>query len=243
MRLSISKKLLQIADELDNLGFYPEADSITNLVRTAQIPGTPGWTPNPSVVAPQQSPPQTPQQITQQGQGQQPNLQQYQGFINGLQPNLSNIINAPIMPNTPYNSPQAPYDPRYEPNNTNNYQGWYNNNNNNNGVAQQPVQNSTNPQNIQQQLLNMPTSPLTVVKTGPDGKQYVQRGPTMQEYVNNYLKNMQKTQGQQGADQTVQNARQLQIDNEMQEAQNKYWQLAQERQNQSLGDGHQTLYK
>ena len=237
MRLSIAKRILEIADALDEQGFYREADKLTNLVRKAQMPGQNGWSPN-SAVGPAQQPQPPPQQMPQPQQTQQQPqglTPQVQGLIDSLHPNLQNIatpsINSPMI----YNGPQTPYYPGAQTN-TGGYQGWYNG-----SQTQNTAPSSFNPQQLQQQIMNMPVGGLTVVKTGPDGKQVVQPGMTMQDYMNAYVQSSQRAQqGQNGA---IQNARHLQIQNQMAQHQQEYWKLYQEMQNQQLGDGHPTLYK
>lgn len=219
MRLSIAKKLLIIANELDIIGLYKEADKLTEMVRVAQMPGQYGWTPNAAVQAPVQPAPTAPRQqpVPTAQPAQSPS---YQNWANTIPTSPS------LMPPTPYNSPQMPYSPQNMPANRS-YQGWYNS-----GVP------ANNGNQLQQQLSNMSISPLTVVKTGPDGKQYVQKGQSVQDYMSGQVQNIQNNQQQQSADATVQNARLLQIDREMAEAQTKYWQLEQERRNHQLGDGN-----
>jgi hypothetical protein len=209
MRLSLAKKLLKIANELDALSLYEEANSLTNIVREAQT-------------MPDMSQTQAPTQPYQQPYQQQP-------------------WTAPAAAPTPYNAPQAPYNAPY-----NGYaqqqSGWYNQ-----PQIPLPPQNNVNPQQTQQQLLNMPASPFTAVRFGPDGKPLPQqRQQTMQEYVNNYIKSMQSKmqgQGQSGANNTIQNARQMQIQQRRNELAAEDAQLASEQYNQNLGDGHPKLYK
>lgn len=234
MRLSIAKKILNIADELDSLGLYSEANDLTNLVRIAQMPG--GANPAAGYAQPvPQAPP-----MTGQAPQQQPK-QNWQEEINKLTggipspANPASIANYPLTPPTVYNGPQRPYDPRYDAqtNPQTGYRGWYQPN-------QAPIINTPayDAQAMQQRFMNMPASPFTVVKDG-----VVQKGLTMQDMMNNAIKNVQNQQTGTSANQTVNNARQLQIQQEMAEAQARYWKLWQEQQNQAAGDGHPELYK
>lgn len=234
MRLSIAKKILNIADELDKLGLYSEANDLTNLVRTAQMPGGA----NPAAGYAQPAPQAPP--ITDQALQQQQPKQNWQAEINKLTggiPSPASAANYPLTPPTTYNGPQRPYDPRYDaqtyPQQAGGYRGWYQQN-------QTPVVNTPtyDVQGMQKQLMNMPVSPFTVVKDG-----VVQKGATMQDMMNNAVKSVQNQQTGVNANQTVENARQLQIQNEMAEAQERYWRLWQEQQNQAAGDGHPELYK
>lgn len=200
MRLSLAQKLIKIANELDALGLYTEANSLTNMVKEAQTQDT----------LQQTQAPQQPQ-----------NQQQYPG---GLQ-------QAPVP------AVQPPYGYTPQPYGYAQQNGWYNQ-----PQIPLPPQNNVNPQQIQQQLLNMPASPFTAVRFGPDGKPIPQQQPqTMQEYVNNYIKSMQTQQS--GANNTVQNARQMQIQQRRNELSAEDAQLAAEQYNQNLGDGHPKLYK
>lgn len=233
MRLSIAKKILNIADELDELGLYSEANDLTNLVRQAQMPGGA----NPAAGYAQPAPQAPP--ITDQAFQQQQPKQNWQEEINKLTggiPSPASAASYPLIPPTTYNGPQRPYDPRYDSQinpQASGYRGWYQQN-------QTPTINTPtyDVQGMQKQLMNMPASPFTVVKDG-----VVQKGATMQDMMNNALKSVQNQQTGMNTNQTVNNARQLQIQNEMAEAQERYWRLWQEQQNQAAGDGHPELYK
>jgi len=230
MFLSIAKKLLDMADELDKHGMYVEADTLTNLVRQAQMPGQAGWTPNSAAGTaqqPQQNPPpaqQSPQQAVQNTQ--------YPNWAANI-PSIKDTARAPFSNSVPFNSPQGTYNPYTGPANTSGYQGWYT------GNSSSPQTGQFDANAVKEQLLNIPLNPLFKVTTGPDGRQTTQQGPTMQDLANSYQQSRQGLT----TDQTVQNARQLQIQNEMAEAQQRYWALYQEMQNQQIGDGHPQLYR
>lgn len=214
MRLSIAKKILNIADELDVLGFYSAANELTSLVRVAQMPG--GANPAAGYAQPVQAP-QAPPQVPQQAP-----RRNWQQEINKLTSTLPSSTN--VSP-TAYRSPQmqqGQYGPRYTPT-QNGFNGWY-----------PPAANNT-PATYKPQLTNSPANPLTVVKDG-----VVQRGETMQEYMNRFMQNQQQTDF---ANDITNNARQMQIQKEMTEAQEKYWKLWQEQQNQLAGDGRPDLYQ
>lgn len=223
MHLGIAKKLLQIADDLDNLGFYKEADKLTTLVKTAQMPG---WSPSPTVQVPAQQtpvmPPTQPPAPSNQQPPQYPQQypQQYPGYS---APNLSNINPGAYSQATPYSGS------KYAPGG---YTGWYNTNNSP-VIPAAPNQTAIDSQAIYQQLMNIPANALTAVKTGPDGKQYVQKGPTMQDYVTNFLQSTKNNNSKN----TVQNARQLQINQELEAIENRKRMLIQEQQKQQYGDG------
>jgi len=223
MRLSIATKILNIADELDALGLYSEANNLTNLVRVAQMPG--GANPAAGYAQPQQAP-QTPPQATQQ-QAPKRNWQQEINKLTSTLPNSPNATNYPVMPSTPYRSPQMPPN-QYGAPSQSAFNGWY-------APANTPVSNSPAAYNVKPQLSNSPANPLTVVKDG-----VVQRGETMQEYMNRFMQNQQQTDF---ANDITNNARQMQIQKEMTEAQEKYWKLWQEQQNQLAGDGRPDLYQ
>lgn len=211
MIFPIAKKILDIADELDNLGLYSEANELTMLVRTAQMPGGA----NPAAGYAQPAPASPPPISNQQNQASSPDLKNWQQEIDkitGRANNTTNSFPSPIPP-TSYNGPVRPYDPRYNPTNNPSYNSWYN-----------PVVNPVNNvQNLQNQLSNMAVAPIATVTNGTP-----QQSATMQDYMNKALTNSENA----SSDDVVKNARQLQIQKEMQEAQAKYWKLWQEQQAQ-----------
>lgn len=236
MHITIAKKLIEIANELDTFGLHKEADSLTELVRVAQMPGQSGWTPNSAAgtaQAPQPAPPNPAQQAQQQAQ------QQQTWNIPNVRPDLSQIANTPLIPPTSYNGPQTPYP-------SGGYQGWYGGNQNSRQYgygqpnAQGQANNTIDPQALQKQLMNTSISPFAVVKTMPNGKQVVQQGPTLQDMVNKYTPQFADPNN---PDATVENARQKMIQQRMEEYKQMYWKLWQEAQNQWAGDGNPQLYQ
>jgi hypothetical protein len=215
MIFPIAKKILDIADELDNLGLYSEANELTMLVRTAQMPGGA----NPAAGYAQPAPKTPPPVSNQQNQTSLPDLKNWQQEIDkitGQANNTANNFPSPMSP-TSYNGPVRPYDPRYNPANNNAYNSWYN-----------PVVNpANNTQNLQNQLSNMAVAPIATVTNGKP-----QQSITMQDYMNQALTNSSNAASNASSEEVVKNARQLQIQKEMQEAQARYWKLWQEQQAQ-----------
>lgn len=229
MHITIAKKLIEIANELDTFGLHKEADSLTELVRVAQMPGQQGWTPN-SAAGTAQAPKPAPPNPAQEAQ----QTQQAPINIPNVRPDLSQIAKTPLMPPTVYNGPQTPYNPMAG------NQGWYGNQGYGQPNAQgQPNTTMYDPQALRKQMMNMPVSPLAVVKTLPNGKQVVEQGQTFQDVVNKYTPQFDGS----NPNATVQNARQQMIQQRMEEAKAMYWKLFQEAQNQWAGDGNPQLYQ
>jgi len=229
MKKALASKIIEIANELDQVGLYSEAEVLTNLVRMAQMPGSP----NPAAGVAQKPQQVAPPPAPAQSQVQPAPVPQWAQNLN-LKPDWSKMISNP-MPPTTYNGPQTPYPPA----------GWY----------QAPVKPQTpafpattgnqagyQSADIANTIMNMQMSPVSVVKRNPDGTMIQQNPMTFGQFADQQLLKQQQQQNQGNADATIQSARQKQMAEMMEHYKRLYWKLWGDMQNSQMGDGHPQSY-